>query len=65
MTEEVETYIKRTGQTEDEVFAATAFFGTKRIIELVEQANEKGKKLIYFYASDSDREKDLLSYKFE
>lgn len=65
MLAEIETYIKRTGQEEIDITAGYSFYGVDRVLELVAEAEQQNKKLVFFYASDEDQQIDKLSYKFE
>ena len=65
MFPEIETYIKRTGQEENDITAGISAYGVARVLELVAEAEDKKQKLVFYYASDEDMEADALSYKFE
>lgn len=62
---EIETYIKRTGQTESDITSGYSYFGIDMVKDLVAEADRQKKKLIFYYATDEDQQLDKLSYKFE
>lgn len=63
--EELDKYLQRTGQDESEISGGLSFFGTKKVLELIAEANQLSKKLVFYYASDKDLQSDILSYRFE
>lgn len=63
--DEIKKYMERTGATEQDVWGGLAFYGRDKVLELVKEANEKEKKLVYYYASEEEQLADILSYKFE
>ena len=64
MFPEIEKYIKRTGQDENDITGGFSFYGVVRVLELVAEAESKQKKLVFYYATDHDLKCDILSYKF-
>lgn len=64
-TQILDDYIKRTGVTETEALAGMAAYGMTKILQLLQQANEKDKKLVIYYKTDQDLQRDTPSYKFE
>jgi hypothetical protein len=69
MIAEIDEYLKRTGQTEKDILSGLNAFGLVKIVELIveliNEANGKSKKLVFYYETDQDRISDKLSYKFE
>lgn len=61
----VTAYLDRTGQTQQELFSGAAGFGVSAILKLIDEANELGKKIVWYYANESDLDADRISYKFE
>lgn len=64
MFPEIEKYLKRTGQDENEITGGLCFYGFDRVLELVAEAESKEKKLVFYYATDHDLECGIVSYKF-
>ena len=63
--ETLEKYLKRTGQTEAEIMGGSAAYGIYGVLELVDEAEKKQKKLIFYYETDEDMKMDNLTHKFE
>jgi hypothetical protein len=64
MLPEIEKYLMRTGQIENEITGGFSFCGTVCVLELIAEAESKQKKLVFYYATDHDLECDIMSYKF-
>jgi hypothetical protein len=63
--DKMDEYLKRTNQDRKEMMSGFTFYGLDRVMELIQEAQQRQKKLVFFYKDDNDLRCDILSYRFE